>query len=363
MSLEIEDKGRNIPSLDGMRAVSILLVIMAHSSQSFSRWIRFPFPYLLYAHTGVLIFFVISGFLITSLLLKELDSTGSIALKRFYVRRAFRIFPAFYLYLSIILALALAGLLHTPLRALFVTAVYGSDYFLGPDGGYASLQHTWSLSIEEQFYLLWPTTLVFLGKRRAIVLAVFLILISPLSRVVTYFLLAPQHRAMVERMFHSSIDTIMFGCLLALLWQNDRFNRLLRTWMTPWSAAGALLFLLLLDPLLERRFRSGYDFLAGMTLDGLSICVITLYVVRRPRTLPGRILNLPLLRHIGIISYSLYIWQSVLCIEGARFAPFNLVAILVCAEISYWAIERPSLRLRDHVCRRMASGSLAVSRT
>ena len=100
-----------------------------------------------------------------------------------------------------------------------------------------------------------------------------------------------------------------------------------------------------------------------MTLDGLSICVITLYVVRRPRTLPGRILNLPLLRHIGIISYSLYIWQSVLCIEGARFAPFNLVAILVCAEISYWAIERPSLRLRDHVCRRMASGSLAVSRT
>ena len=245
MSLEIEDKGRNIPSLDGMRAVSILLVIMAHSSQSFSRWIRFPFPYLLFAHTGVLIFFVISGFLITSLLLKELDSTGSIALKRFYVRRAFRIFPAFYLYLSIILALALAGLLHTPLRALFVTAVYGSDYFLGPDGGYASLQHTWSLSIEEQFYLLWPTTLVFLGKRRAIVLAVFLILISPLSRVVTYFLLAPQHRAMVERMFHSSIDTIMFGCLLALLWQNDRFNRLLRTWMTPWSAAGALLFLLL----------------------------------------------------------------------------------------------------------------------
>jgi peptidoglycan/LPS O-acetylase OafA/YrhL len=361
MSPEVEERNRNIPSLDGMRAVSILLVIMAHSTGYFSRWIKFPFPYLLFAHTGVLTFFVISGFLITSLLLKELDSTGSIALKRFYVRRAFRIFPAFYLYLTIILALALTGLLHTPLRALLVTAVYGSDYFLGPDGGYASLQHTWSLSVEEQFYLLWPATLLFLGKRRAIALAVLLILISPLSRVVTYFVLAPQHRAMVERMLHSSIDTIMFGCLLALLWQNDRFNRTLRTWMTPWSAAAALLFLLF-DPVLELRFRSGYALLAGMTLDGISICVITLYVVRQPWALPARILNLPLLRHIGIISYSLYLWQSVLCIEGARLAPFNLVAIVICAEISYWAIERPSLRLRDLICER-AKGSYVVNRT
>jgi peptidoglycan/LPS O-acetylase OafA/YrhL len=362
--MEIQDKSRNIPSLDGMRAISILLVIVAHSNQYFSRWIRIPFfPYLLFAHTGVLVFFVISGFLITSLLLRELNSTGSIGLKRFYIRRAFRIFPAYYLYLGIILALALTGLLHTPLGALFAASVYGSDYFLGPGGGYASLQHLWSLSVEEQFYLLWPATLLFLEKRRAIQFAVFLILISPLSRVVTYFLLAPQHRAMVGRMFHSSIDTIMFGCLLALLWENDRFNRFLRAWLTPWSFAAALIALFLLDPVLSLLFRSGYDLIIGTTLDGVSIGIVLLYVVRQPRTVPGRILNLPVLRHIGVISYSLYLWQSVICVEGIRYAPFNLVAILVCAEISYWAIERPSLRLRDRLWKRKGSGSFAVSQT
>ena len=361
--MEIADKSRNIPSLDGMRAISILLVIVAHASQYFSRWIRIPFfPYLLFAHTGVLVFFVISGFLITSLLLRELNSTGSIGLKRFYVRRAFRIFPAYYLYLAIILALELTGLLHTPVRALFVATVYGSDYFLGAGGGYASVQHLWSLSVEEQFYLLWPATLLFLGKRRAINFTVFLILISPLSRVITYFFLAPQHRAMVGRMFHSSIDTIMFGCLLALLWGSDGFNRFLRTWMTAWSLAGALIALFLLDPILSLRYRGGYDLSIGTTIDGVSICIIVLYVVRRPQTLPGRILNLPPMRHIGVISYSLYLWQNVLCAETLRFAPYNLVAIVICAEISYWAIEQPSLRLRNRLWEGRGSGPLAVSR-
>ena len=100
--MEINEKARNIPSLDGMRAVSILLVIVAHSSQHLPRWITIPTrSYPLFAHMGVSVFFVISGFLITSLLLKELHATETIGLKGFYLRRAFRIFPAFYLYLGI----------------------------------------------------------------------------------------------------------------------------------------------------------------------------------------------------------------------------------------------------------------------
>jgi peptidoglycan/LPS O-acetylase OafA/YrhL len=352
--MEIDDKTRNIPSLDGLRAISILLVIVAHSSEKFSFRTRVPANiYLLFAHTGVSVFFVISGFLITSLLLKELHATGTIRLKRFYVRRAFRIFPPFYLYLAIIFALTLAGVFHTPLRAFFFAAIYTSNYYFGPGGGFVGLQHIWSLSVEEQFYLLWPAALLLLGKRRAVYLAGFLILISPLSRVATYFALAPEHRAMVDRMFHSSVDTIMFGCLLALLWQNDRFNRRLRIWINPWSMAGSVLFLFLLDPLLDHRFRGGYGLTIGMTLEGISICLITLYVVRFPQTVPGRVLNTPVLRHIGLISYSLYLWQNILTGEADRYFPLNLAAILACAEISYWAVERPSLRLRDRLRRRV----------
>jgi peptidoglycan/LPS O-acetylase OafA/YrhL len=346
--MEINDKARNIPSLDGMRAISILLVTVAHSSWNFSRWIRIPLTsYLLFAHTGVSVFFVISGFLITSLLLKEFNATGTIALRRFYLRRAFRIFPAFYFYLGIIFGLVLLGVFHTPLRAFFFAATYTSDYYPGPGSGFGGLQHLWSLSVEEQFYLLWPAALLLLRKRRALYLAWFLILVSPLSRAITYVVLAPSHRAMVGRMFHSSIDTIMFGCLLALLWDNDRFTRLQRKWAGAWAMTGAVFFLFFLDPLLQQHFGFGYDLLVGTTLDGVSISVITVYVVKRPATFPGRILNTRVLRHIGVISYSLYLWQSILTLGASRFFPLDLVALLACAELSYLFVELPSLRLRE----------------
>jgi peptidoglycan/LPS O-acetylase OafA/YrhL len=209
--------------------------------------------------------------------------------------------------------------------------------------------------VEEQFYLLWPAALLLLGKRRAIYLAWFLILVSPLSRTITYLVLAPPHRAMVGRMFHSSIDTIMFGCLLALLWENDRFTRLQRTWMGGWGMTGAVLFLFVINPLLQFHFGGGYTLLIGMTLEGVSICVITLYVVKRPETVPGRILNTPVVRHIGVISYSLYLWQSIIIVEAGQFFPWTLVAILACAEFSYWVIERPSLRLRARLGERRPS--------
>ena len=86
-----------------------------------------------------------------------------------------------------------------------------------------------------------------------------------------------------------------------------------------------------------------------MTLEGIGISLVTLYVVKRPDTLYGRVLNTPILRHIGVISYSLYLWQSILTAEAGRFFPFNLAAILLCAELSYWAVERPSQRLRDRL--------------
>ena len=354
--MEINDKTRNIPSLDGMRAISILLVIVAHTSQTFSHWIKMPVgSYLLFAHIGVSVFFVISGFLITSLLLKELDATGTIAIKRFYVRRAFRIFPPFYFYLAVVFVLALVGIFPTPLRAFFFAATYTSDYYLGPGSGSGVLQHLWSLSVEEQFYLLWPAALLLLGKRRAIYLAWFLILVSPLSRTVTYLVLAQPHRAMVGRMFHSSIDTIMFGCLLALLWDNDRFTRLQKTWMGAWAMTGAVFFLLVIDPLLQFHFYGGFTLLVGMTLEGFSICAITLYVVKQPWTVPGRILNTPVLRHIGVISYSLYLWHTMVIAEAGRFLLLTLAAMLACAEFSYWVIERPSLRLRARLGERRPS--------
>jgi peptidoglycan/LPS O-acetylase OafA/YrhL len=359
--MEINDKARNIPSLDGLRAVSIFLVILAHSCEHFAAWSRIPIrTYLLFAHTGVSVFFVVSGFLITRLLLKELHTTGAIRLARFYLRRSFRIFPAFYFYLGIIFVLTLSGLFDTPLRAFFFSAIYASNYYIGPGGGFVGLQHFWSLSVEEHFYLLWPAALIFLGKRKAIYLSIFLIFISPFLRVATYLILAPQNRALVNRMSHSSSDTIMFGCLLALLWDSRSFGRWLRIGSNPWAAAFAASFLCFIDPLLDLRFFGRYDLTIGMTLEGLCICVITIFVIRRPTTLPGKTLNSAVLRHIGVISYSLYLWQNIFTGNTSQYFPFNLLAVLACAELSYLFVERPSLAVRDKLDKKSA-GALALS--
>jgi peptidoglycan/LPS O-acetylase OafA/YrhL len=171
--------------------------------------------------------------------------------------------------------------------------------------------------------------------------------------LLTYDVLAPAHRAMVNRMLHSSIDTIMFGCLLALLWKSERFNRLLSPWMDSWTGswimAGSALFLLVLDPILDYRLHGSYNLLAGMTLEGIAICLVMLYVVRRPGTVSGRVLNLAPVRHIGIVSYSLYLWQNIIIGKGERYFPWDLIALLAAAELSYWVVERPALRLRDRV--------------
>ena len=181
---------------------------------------------------GVQTFFVISGFLITLLLLKELNTTGTISLGRFYFRRALRIFPRFTPIWPSASRSRSPGSLPANLRAFIVAGTYTTNY-LG--GGSGLLEHTWSLSLEEQFYLLWPAALLLLGTRKSIKVAIWLILLSPPSRIVTYYL-APHHRALVVGMLHSGLDSIMFGCLLALLWDNLRFNQFVQPLVRGWVA-------------------------------------------------------------------------------------------------------------------------------
>ena len=341
-------KPRNIPSLDGLRAVSVGMVIAAHLSGVVAQKIPFIplWLYVAWGSLGVQTFFVISGFLITLILLKELNATGTISLGRFYFRRALRIFPAFYAYLAAGLALTLAGVFAGELRAFLVAGTYTTNY-LGLNS--PLLEHTWSLSLEEQFYLLWPAALILLGTRKGIKLATWLILLSPLSRIVTYYL-APHHRALVGAMLHSGLDSIMFGCLLALLWHNSRFNEFVQPLIRGRVASLSGLFVLVLSPVLQAHFRGSYSLVVGLTLNAICLSQILLYVVRVPDSVLGWVLNTRVLRHLGLISYSLYLWQEMFAGENSvRFFPWSLPAILACAELSYWLVERPSLLLRERL--------------
>jgi peptidoglycan/LPS O-acetylase OafA/YrhL len=339
---------RNIPSLDGLRAISVLMVLSNHMGGELGRIIPFVphWIYTFWGTCGVQAFFVISGFLITHLLLKEWSVAGTISLKRFYLRRAFRIFPPLYAYLAVAMILTLLGVFPGYPKAFLVAATYTWNYH---PGGSEILLHMWTLSLEEQFYLLWPPALLLLAPRKCVRLAIWLILLSPVSRIVTYFLM-PAHRESLIAMLHSGLDTIMFGCLLALLWRNPSFNKLIGPFVRGWVAALAASFALVGSPVLQFYFRGSYGLVFGVSLTALCLSLILVYVVRIPDSALGRLLNTRALRHIGVISYSVYLWQQVFTrANSSRIFPWNIPAIFLCAELSYWIVERPSFRLRDRV--------------
>ena len=337
---------RFIASLDGLRAISILLVIIDHARPGMPVWLgSAPGVFFLgNGQLGVSVFFVISGFLITRLLMGEHDKTGNINLKRFYFRRCLRIFPAFYAYLLVLGLLWSQGLINETSQSFLRAGTYTWNYF--GSGGFWFLGHTWSLSLEEQFYLLWPACLVFLPLRKCRNFALAVMLLSPLSRVASYYLL-PSWRGHLGMMLHTRLDTIMFGCWMALLWDSERFNAAVQRFVRPWIVLPAALIALIADPLLFERFRGYYSLPLGISLEAICISLVLVYVVRQPQTLAGRFLNLPAVRHIGVISYGLYLWQQLFTPPGHGLFPLNLLAAFACAELSYRLVERPALQFRE----------------
>jgi len=177
-----------IPTLDGWRAIAILAVIVHHATVSYV-YPSGPYPSgrglwisrLLGDH-GVAIFFAISGFLICTRLLQEHRKTDRISLKSFYLRRAFRILPPYFLYLAILGVIAAAGVIEVEPIEWWSCAFFFRNYMPGPHppftGWYTG--HFWSLSIEEHFYLFWPLMLVVCGNKRArsaVVVLSFLVMV------------------------------------------------------------------------------------------------------------------------------------------------------------------------------------------
>jgi peptidoglycan/LPS O-acetylase OafA/YrhL len=352
-------KRRGIPSLDGMRAVSILLVFVAHATFTFPRELRNLRGWTIVgnASLGVSTFFVISGFLITTLLLKELDAFGTISLPRFYLRRAFRIFIPFYAYLAVLGAIWACGIVHLDAHSFAAAATYTWNYALRADGWF--LAHAWSLSVEEQFYLFWPAVLLMLGRKRAIWFAVACIVASPFVRVATY-VLAPGTRDHIGMMLHTRVDVLMAGSLLALLWTDDRFQSHLQRLFHNWIVGAVAVFLLVVSPILNNRFAGAYRLPIGFSTDALGIALLLAYVVKHPGSLAGRVLNSRVLMRIGVMSYSLYLWQQLFLTSFFGHFPLNIVLAFAIGELSYRLVESPSLRLREWLEARWSAMRMAA---
>jgi peptidoglycan/LPS O-acetylase OafA/YrhL len=351
-----------IPSLDGLRALSIFLVLALHTLQrlGFTHQVPYLWAGIFDGATGVFIFFVISGYLITSLLLREHEKRGSISLRGFYFRRAMRILPPLYFYVAVLLLLGWAGRL--PIFKLDIVSAlfFFHDYALSMMW---PLEHFWTLSIEEQFYFVWPLLLLYClrrpgpeGRGKASKIAIAIILVSPLIRIFSFTV--GRHTFLHNSYgFHAHADSLMFGCLLALQQGTPAFERLYgyatRIWWIPPAV-------IVVSDCLGARFQNYWDFPFGLTIAGIAISFFLLWCVRNPSSALGRVLNSRPIMHIGVLSYSIYIWQTLflnhdnISLFGPSLKllytlPFSWLAILAAAELSYHLVERPSLRLRNYL--------------
>lgn len=331
-----------IPSLDGLRAVSISMVLVGHALFSYHGKHGAEWSYLGNGDLGVSIFFVISGFLITALLLREFEKSGDISLRHFYLRRALRILPPFYAFLLAVLIVWHLGWIASDWRSWSSSLFFLRDYMLSGDW-YTG--HSWSLSIEEQFYLLWPAALVFLGRRRGLGLALALIAASPVVRVISHKFW--NHGNLDAFMFHMRMDGLMMGCALAIVHSETWFARAWKRIERPAVALCSLVFLCGISPALSRRFAGYYRMPVGYTLDNAAIAYLLFYLVRNPLSIGGRILNWRPMVHLGVLSYSLYLWQQLFLGPGIAHPILGIFCALACSEISWHIVERPSLKLRD----------------
>ena len=346
----------HLPSLDGMRAISILMVVVAHGSGA----IGHPVQYCLYlGNLGVSIFFVISGLLITWLMIRERDATGAFSLPNFYIRRFLRIIPVFWLLLLTVTVLKVTNVISISsidiLRALTFTHNYPLALHSNADYSWW-LHHTWSLSLEEQFYLVWPGLFVLLPRRYAPRLAVTLAFCGPVLRIANYYLF-PVFRGAEWGIFQTRIDIFMAGCASAYLIESSRWSNRIRKIPVWFALSVASLVLLFAIPMLNAHLRPhtrpyAVAALVLPTVEAALIAVALLVVIEGTKGIAFKVLNWPALQHIGKLSYGLYLWQQLFL---APYSSGSLVSLLLrlgatylVALCSFTFFEKPFFGLRRH---------------
>lgn len=336
-----------IPSLDGLRAVAVLIVLVSHVG----------YGHLVPGGFGVTVFFFLSGYLITTLLIREHDQTGAVDLGQFYLRRLIRLTPPLVLTLAGALALLAAGwatggfdLMTVLSQLLFFYNYYSlSGEALTVDG----LGVLWSLAVEEHFYLIWPAAflLVMRGRLRLwhLVAAIGLILIW---RTVRFHLLGHSEWAIFIST-DTRFDSLLFGCLLALMQARTVLAERLfaRNAMYPILAV-AITLLLFTFVYRSPDFRSTFRY----TLQGIALTPLFFYAVTRPDAVIFRPLNWGWMRRIGVWSYTIYLSHYVIAhaLQHTGVAPSSgpimliVVFILSCgwAALVYQLAERPLHPLR-----------------
>lgn len=392
-------RGNGIPALDGIRAVAVALVLADHGG----------IPGVPGGFIGVDVFFVLSGFLITSLLLDELGRTGGLDLPGFWVRRARRLLPALIVMVLAVVVLrelfpsdAVAAVRDDAVGAFFWVANWvfifrDTDYFTQGDPP-SPLQHTWSLAVEEQYYVLWPLVLLAVAvalalatRRRAakprlrtVRMVVFGLALAgaAASAVESCLMVATESTGSLNRVYFGTdtrVQALLVGAAAAALLVADwpalaRYGSQIRTrWGRVMAQVLPVIGLTMLAVVAHFATGSAPEFRRGLLIVvALAAVFIVAPVALEQRGLVARVLAFPPLVWLGVISYGVYLWHwpIFLALNGERTGLTGLplfairaVATVAVAAISWWLIEQPIKRWRPaHVPQlRLAVATLATA--
>jgi peptidoglycan/LPS O-acetylase OafA/YrhL len=348
-------KSSELAGLDGIRAIAAFLVVFYH----------FGVPYVS-GGAGVLMFFVLSGFLITWLLLRENDELGVISLRNFYIRRSLRIFPAFYCYAAILFAIILVRQTRwvppQAVAALFYVSNYYQAFFGDPNTGFS---HTWSLAIEEQFYLLWPMAFLMLrgDYQRMSRFLTGAILTIWIYREMLVFVFRV-HQGYIYEAFDTRADHLLIGCLLAVVLRAGMLPRFWK-WVTRSWVAAITVSLLALSSVAESAYGPTYRDSISFIVNPLLTAIWIPQLIALRGAAAWSWMGWTWVRYLGRISYSVYLYQQLLIGVPKKLFPHlaavwqlaaTVALIVAVATLSHYFVERPFLKLKGRF-QRTAAGS------
>lgn len=310
----MKQRQEHFPQLDGLRAIAVVLVFLHHWS----------LPSSGLGIIGVQLFFVLSGFLITRILLElrnASDTSGQsirFSLRQFYARRFLRIFPLYYFCLILFVILDRFAIRETAIWHFFYLSNF-RFFFLGTFEG--PFSHFWTLAVEEQFYLIWPFVVLLAPRRSLPQILLFFIVIAPLTRAAIWATIG-QHFASTSTLLPANLDTLGLGALGAC-WR-EAFGSVpesVRRWGN-WILPVCLIEMGL------ARWIGGAGIIIT-TLDSLAVAVVSLWLVlagtKGFKGFFGAFLLYPVIQYLGRISYGLYVWHM--------FAPAFLRNLLKVARL------------------------------
>jgi peptidoglycan/LPS O-acetylase OafA/YrhL len=345
-----------IRGFDGLRALSILMVVLTHlgvydalPENSFNKNLLNTIT----GTVGVTIFFSISGFLITTLLMNEKYRTGTISYKNFIIRRFLRLLPTLIFFYLTVLYLIISGQLDIKYTALLISICYLYN-FVPARLYFSELGHTWSLGVEEQFYVFWPLLMLRFRKNRILIIAFVLVILAIIiTTIIPYvnFVYKNKHLNIndvfwVHRWFIPAIAPIMIGSAFAVLNFHNEWQLKTRI-----AQRGSVIIALV------------FIFAAFITPDAVSkylfiiqafgFAILLTYIFNQQSSVFTNFLELKPLAFIGKISYGIYVWQGLFLRTGPGGSlwiqqfPQNISLTLIVAVTSYYTIEKMALKWKQ----------------